>query len=89
MRIVFIFHVKRRFIKTSIVFPPLQSDFSGSLSSKSFFALLPIINVDVIVSVNPLSANITKWSNTLKQFGNSQQIVWLCLNHFVGFVLKG
>ena len=25
---------------------------------------------------NPLSANLTKWSNTLKQFvGNSQQIV--------------
>ena len=29
---------------------------------------------------NPLSANPTKWSNTLKQFvGKSRQIVWLCL----------
>ena len=28
------------------------------------------------VGVNPLSANPTKWSNTLKQFfGNSQRIV--------------
>ena len=29
---------------------------------------------------NPLSANPTKWSNTLKQFvGCSQRIVWVCL----------
>ena len=29
---------------------------------------------------NPLSANPTKWSNTLKQFvGKCRQIVWVCL----------
>ena len=29
--------------------------------------------------VNPLNTNSTKWSNTLKQFGNSRRIVWLWL----------
>ena len=30
--------------------------------------------------LNHLSANPTKWSNTLKKFvGNSRQIVWMCL----------
>ena len=34
---------------------------------------LRLVSFDI---VNPLSANSTKWSNTLKQFvGNSQQIV--------------
>ena len=34
----------------------------------------------VFIMINPLSANPTKWSNTLKQFvGKSQQIVSVCL----------
>ena len=34
---------------------------------------------------NPLSANPTKWSNTLKQF-----VAFLSVfNHFVGLALKG
>ena len=39
---------------------------------------------------NPLSANITKWSNTLKQF--VAKLPTNCLNvfdHFVGLALKG
>ena len=41
-------------------------------------------------SINPLSANPTKWSNTLKQFvGKSRQIVWSVSNHFMELVLKG
>ena len=39
--------------------------------------------------VNPLSANPTKWSNTLKQFvGNSRRIVWVCLAIFVKMAFK-
>ena len=40
--------------------------------------------------VNPLSANPTKWSNTLKQFvGRSRRILWVCFDYFVGLALKG
>ena len=41
-------------------------------------------------TINPLSANFTKWSNTLKQFVDN--LPTNCLNvfdHFVGFALKG
>ena len=42
------------------------------------------------MTLNPLSANPTKWSNTLKQFvGKSRRIVFSVLGHFVGMVLKG
>ena len=39
---------------------------------------------------NPLSANPTKWSNTLKQF--VRKLPTICLSvfdHFVGLTLKG
>ena len=42
------------------------------------------------IIVNPLSANLTKWSNTLKQFVSN--LPTNCLNvydHFVGLALKG
>ena len=33
-----------------------------------------------VIYINPLSANPTKWSNTLKQFvGFCRRIVWVCL----------
>ena len=39
----------------------------------------------VILHVNLLSGNPTKWSNTFKQFvGNSQWIVWVCLTMCCG-----
>ena len=39
---------------------------------------------------NPLSANFTKWSNTLKQFvGNLPTNCLSVFGHFVGLVLKG
>ena len=40
--------------------------------------------------LNPLSANLTKWSNTLKQF--TDNLPTNCLgvfDHFVGLALKG
>ena len=40
--------------------------------------------------LNPLNANITKWSNTLKQFvGKVPTSCLSVLDHFVGLALKG
>ena len=40
--------------------------------------------------LNPLSANFTKWSNTLKQFDGKLPTNCLSLfDHFVGLALKG
>ena len=40
--------------------------------------------------MNPLSANLTKWSNTLKQvFGNLPANCLSAFDHFVGLELKG
>ena len=42
------------------------------------------------VNLNPLSANITKWSNTLKQFVGKLRTNCLSMfDHFVGLTLKG
>ena len=39
--------------------------------------------------VNPLSANFTKWSNTLKQFVGNLPTNWLsAFGHFVGLAFK-
>ena len=41
-------------------------------------------------NISPLSANFTKWSNTLKQFvGNLPTNCLSVLDHFVGLALKG
>ena len=43
-----------------------------------------------ICSINPLNANFTKWSNTLKQFiGNLPTNCLSVFDHFVGLVLRG
>ena len=40
--------------------------------------------------VDPLSANFTKWSNTLKQFvGKLPTNCFSVFDHFVGLALKG
>ena len=40
--------------------------------------------------INPLNANTTKWSNTLKQFvGNVQRIASVCLTISLGSRLEG
>ena len=42
------------------------------------------------LSGNPLSGNLTKWSDTLKQFvGFCRRIVWVCLTILWGCYLKG
>ena len=42
-------------------------------------------------SFKPLSVNLTKWSNTLKQFVRkfANELFLSMFNHFVGLVLKG
>ena len=40
----------------------------------------------VLLKINPLSANITKWSNTLRQF---RRIVGVCLTILWDWHLKG
>ena len=45
--------------------------------------------MNIVFLLNPLSANPTKWSNTLKQFG--ENLPTNCLNvfdHFVKLALK-
>ena len=59
----------------------------------NMFCFLQLILVDKEVHnnmLNPLSANFTKWSNTLKQFVG--KLPTNCLNvfdHLVGLALKG
>ena len=51
---------------------------------------LKLYNEIELESLNPLSANFTKWSNTLKQFiGKLSTNCLSVLDHFVGLVLKG
>ena len=43
-----------------------------------------------VMDLKPLSANPTKWSNTLKQFvGNSRRTVRVCLTIIRDWPLKG
>ena len=49
-----------------------------------------MLNRRIVFIVNPLSANITKWSNTLKQFVGKLPMNCLSVfNHFVGLAFKG
>ena len=49
-----------------------------------------LLDLSYLLLVNPLSANPTKWSNTLQQFvGKSRGIVLSVFDHFVRLALKG
>ena len=55
-----------------------------------FANLQPNWRADWRESLNPLSANTTKWLNTLKKFaGNSRRIVWVYLTILWDLHLKG
>ena len=44
----------------------------------------------MIYCLNPLSANVTKWSNTLKKFvGKLPTNCWSVFDHFLKLALKG
>ena len=54
------------------------------------FAYMHHRHVKWLSSLKPLSAKITKWSNTLKQFvGNLPTNFLSVFDHFVGLALKG
>ena len=53
-------------------------------------SILIKLHVEVYIFINPLSANSTKRSNTLKQFvGNLPTNYLKVFDHFVGLALKG
>ena len=55
-----------------------------------FFFTITLEYLIFQIRLNPLSANPTKWSNTLKQFLGEQPANCLCVfDHFVGLALKG
>ena len=62
-------------------------------SATSVEAGAPKFNVYLLFSphkLNPLNANFTKWSNTIKKFvGNLPTNCLSVFDHFVGLVLKG
>ena len=44
----------------------------------------------MVITVNPLSFNTTKWPNTLKQFVDCcPRIVWVCLTIYLVNILQG
>ena len=50
----------------------------------------PPISLRILIEINPLSANPTKWPNTLKQFFDKLPTNCLSVfDHFVGLALKG
>ena len=58
--------------------------------SNMLVLLVWIIHLVKVNDVNPLSANPTKWSNTLKQFvGKTWRIVWVCSTILWCWHLKG
>ena len=59
-------------------------------SQKISKSLLFLEKCDKSIAFNPLSANLTKWSNTLKQFvGNLTTNCLSVSDHFVKLALKG
>ena len=52
--------------------------------------LLVLIACSCVTSINPSSANFTKWSNTVKQLVSNLPTNCLrVFGHFVGLVIKG
>ena len=49
-----------------------------------------IIKVNVLINLNPLTANLAKWPNTLKQFvGKLPTNCLSVFGHFAGLAVKG
>ena len=61
----------------------MKTTFTVEISNQKFIR-------QSVFSFNPLSANFTKWSNTLKQFvGKFPTNCLSVFDHFVGLALKG
>ena len=60
----------------------------GTLGNKNFLSMMMVNSSPT--AINPLSTNLRKWSNTLKQFvGNLPMNCLSVFDHFVGLALKG
>ena len=83
---IVLFVKKNKITPTANLFLEIVSHFSLNSFQKIFKK-----STIVKRKVNLLSANPTKWSNTLKQFvGNSwRRVVWMCLTILPGWSLKG
>ena len=66
-----------------------HSDANRSNLISDIIYLVMFIKIRFINFINPLSANSTKWSNTLKQFVGNLPTNWLSVfDNFVELVLK-
>ena len=73
-----------------IVLLYICNEMSVNYKNTQFYWYVQVKLNKLWVKVNPLSADPTKWSNTLKQFvGNSWRIVWVCLTILLGWHFKG
>ena len=95
--------VKNNHMKNKTKFPSLKHEcITNKFNGKACFGFAPSLLLEKVnfsyfkfinkfcFSFNPLSANPTKWSNTLKQFVGKLPTNSLNLfNHFVGLALKG
>ena len=52
-------------------------------------SLMLQLSNEIKLNFNPLSANLTKWSNTFKQFVGNSRYCLSVFDHFVGLALKG
>ena len=77
------------------IFVKIVKSFQPLFSQKALLEIFELVVISALrssyVLFNPLSANPTKWQNTLKQFvSNSRPTSCLSMfDHFVGLALKG
>ena len=80
------FVLRAVFLSSSLIFPFSNCDQNIRHDKKlrRYSADIPVF------LLNPLSANLTKWSNTLKQFyGKLPKNCLSVFDHFLGLALKG
>ena len=74
----------------SITLEPFLCSASNFSSEYRMYNSITLAKFETIQKFNPLSANFTKWPNTLKQFvGNLPTNCLSVLGHFVALALKG
>ena len=80
------FVLRAVFLSSSLIFP-----FSNCDQNIRYDKKLRRYSADIpVFLLNPLSANLTKWSNTLKQFyGKLPKNCLSVFAHFLGLALKG
>ena len=78
-----------QYMKTTKIKIRWDTDRLNSIYGSKKFNSTPLFFAIWIENVNPLSAKLTKWPNTLKQFvGNLPTNCLSVFGHFVGLALK-